>query len=155
MCPLCQEVDALSHTPEAVTADEDSLPEGVIGYRRDGFKRYDPAFRERVARECHESGTSIAGIALRYGINANLVRKWMHKHPAQVASAFLPVSLSTLSPKLPKPVKSSSPATPRAQPVRQGSGGALTIELAGATVTVHGMVDANTLAAVLSALQPR
>lgn len=137
------EVDTLTQSDEAQALNDAPLPEGVIGYRRDGCKRYDPAFRQRVAAECHESGESVAGIGLRYGINANLVRKWMEKFPAAGAATMLPVSLSTLpAPKV------------QTQPARAHSTlGTLVVEFAAGTLTVQGTVDRETLATVINAMQ--
>lgn len=135
----------MTQSKESQALNDAPLPEGVIGYRRDGCKRYDPAFRRRVAAECHESGESVASIGLRYGINANLVRKWMEKFPATGTAAMLPVSLSTLpAPKV------------QAQPARtHNSFGALVVEFATGTVTVQGTVDREMLAAVINAMQSR
>ena len=43
---------------ESFAVSADALPEGVKGYRRDGRRVYERDFRERVARECRESGRS-------------------------------------------------------------------------------------------------
>ncbi len=137
------EVDTLTQSDETQALNDAPLPEGVIGHRRDGCKRYDPAFRRRVAAECHESGQSVAGIGLRYGINANLLRKWMEKYPAPGSATMLPVSLSTLPP----PKASTQPAR------MHGTLGALVVEFATGTVTVQGTVDREMLAAVINAMQ--
>lgn len=141
MRPPCK-VDTMTQVEDSQSLNDPPLPEGVIGYRRDGCKRYDPAFRRRVATECHESGASVASIALHYGINANLVRKWMDKHPVPGAQTILPVSLSTLPP----------PRTHHEPPHR---GGAVVVEFAAGTVTVQGTVDREMLTAVLHAMQSR
>jgi transposase len=39
-------------------------------------RRYPPAFKEQVLAECNEPGASVAGVAIRHGINPNLVQKW-------------------------------------------------------------------------------
>ncbi|MBF6037327.1 transposase [Pseudomonas sp. P154a] len=38
-------------------------------------------FKAHVVQECLQSGVSMASVALRRGINANLVRKWNHQSP--------------------------------------------------------------------------
>ncbi|EPJ76912.1 putative transposase [Pseudomonas sp. CFII64] len=38
---------------------------------------YSKSFKTRVVQECLQPGISIASVALRHGINANLVRKWI------------------------------------------------------------------------------
>ncbi len=135
----------MTQSDEVLALNDGPLPEGVVGYRRDGCKRYDPAFRRRVAAECHDSGESVASIGLRYGINANLVRKWMEKFPPAGAATMLPVSLSTLpAPKV--------PAQPTGAPTTVGT---LVVEFAAGTLTVQGTVDREMLATVINAMQSR
>ncbi|MGS0737587.1 transposase [Pseudomonas sp. GG8] len=48
---------------------------------------YSKSFKTQVVQECLQPGVSIASVALRHGINANLVRKWIpvyrdHQVPA-------------------------------------------------------------------------
>lgn len=38
---------------------------------------YPQPFKAQVVQECLQTGVSIASVALRHGINANLVRKWI------------------------------------------------------------------------------
>jgi transposase len=74
----------------------------VIGHKRDGRSRYDPVAKRELIEMALRPGVWVAGLALRYGINANLLRKWMCKHQGrreagvQVATvatspAFVPV----------------------------------------------------------------
>ena len=121
----------------------DSLPEGVIGIMRDGRKRYDPQFRRDVAQQCRESGESVAGIALRYGINANLVRTWMGQYSPE-ESTMLPVTLSTLP-----------PMRERAKPPDEPSTGTVVVELPTGSVRVTGPVDRAVLATIIDALLQR
>ena len=51
--------------------NEVSLPR-VIKRRR----RHSPAFKQRVVDECGQPDTSIAEVALRHGLNLNLVHTW-------------------------------------------------------------------------------
>ena len=121
-----------------------ALPDGVIGYMRDGRKQYSVEFRQRVATECHESGCSVASIGLKYGVNANLVRKWMEKYPSS-GQVMLPVSLSTLPGRA--PARSSSKNNEEL--------GTLVIELPGGTVRVSGPVERSALATVIDVLSRR
>ncbi|MGB7183090.1 MAG: transposase [Burkholderiaceae bacterium] len=129
MGPLQTEVDTLSQSEMESVGDSSELPEGVIGFMRDGRRRYDPAFRRQIAALCRESGESVAGIALRYGVNANLVRKWMDQYPPTEV-AMLPVSLSTL------PQRHEHSDIDMAE-----TSGTLVIELPGGSVRVNGPVD--------------
>ena len=38
---------------------------------------YDPASKRRLVEACLQPGVSLAGVALRHGVNANLLRKWV------------------------------------------------------------------------------
>ena len=51
----------------------------VTGRKSDGRCRYDPQAKLELVRECLKPGVSVAKIALRHGINANLLRKWITK----------------------------------------------------------------------------
>ena len=49
----------------------------VVGVLRNGRRRYDPASKRRLVEACLQPGVSLAGLALRHGVNANLLRKWV------------------------------------------------------------------------------
>jgi transposase len=61
----------------------------VTGTRRDGRRRYDPQSKRRLAQACLQPGVSLAGMALKHGVNANLLRKWV------LASQFVPVVMAS------------------------------------------------------------
>ena len=57
---------------------------------------YPKPFKAQVVQECLNPDVSIASVALRHGINANLVRKWIPIYRDQQASvlpAFIPLKL--------------------------------------------------------------
>ena len=73
---------------------------------------YSPELKAQVTQECRQSGASVAGVALRHGINANIVHRWL-REPARSApvlasqvSAFVPV---TLGEPAPGPTPQSAP----------------------------------------------
>lgn len=45
-----------------------------------GRKRYDPQAKRALIQACLQPGVSVAAMALRNGINANLLRKWITAH---------------------------------------------------------------------------
>ena len=49
----------------------------VVGVLRKGRRRYDPTSKRRLVEACLQPGVSLAGVALRHGVNANLLRKWV------------------------------------------------------------------------------
>lgn len=73
----------------------------VTGTRRDGRRRYDKASKVALARACLQPGVSLAGMALRYGVNANLLRKWVVSYKrASDATPALPL-VSPMNPFVP------------------------------------------------------
>jgi len=71
---------------------------------------YSLEFKRQTIGECRQAGASIAAVALRHGINANIVHRWLREHsqsPLVVQSpAFVPV---TLGQALPAPTPQSAP----------------------------------------------
>ncbi|MEF9672469.1 transposase [Pseudomonas sp. PCH446] len=52
-------------------------------------------FKAQVVQECLQPGVSMASVALRHGINANLVRKWIPAYrdrQAPALPAFVPMT---------------------------------------------------------------
>jgi len=49
----------------------------AVGVLRNTRRRYDPASKQRLVEACLQPGVSLAGVALRHGVNANLLRKWV------------------------------------------------------------------------------
>jgi transposase len=78
----------------------------VTGTRRDGRRCYDLQSKRALAMACLQPGVSLAGMALKHGVNANLLRKWVLNYQrasgataavgaiADPAGAFVPVVLT-------------------------------------------------------------
>jgi transposase len=49
----------------------------VVSVLRNGRRCYDPVSKQRLVEACLQPGVSLAGVALRHGVNANLLRKWV------------------------------------------------------------------------------
>jgi transposase len=60
-----------------------SMKLDVVGVLRNGRRRYDPVSKQRLVEACRQPGASLAGLALRHGVNANLLRKWVGGQPRQ------------------------------------------------------------------------
>jgi transposase len=60
-----------------------SLRLEVVSVLRNGRRRYDPVSKQRLVEACRQPGASLAGLALRHGVNANLLRKWVAGQPGQ------------------------------------------------------------------------
>ncbi len=52
----------------------------VVGHGRDGRCLYDPEAKRELVAVCLQPGISVAKVALEYGINANLLRKWLGQY---------------------------------------------------------------------------
>jgi transposase-like protein len=69
----------------------------VTGIRRDGRRRYDADAKQALARACLKPGVSLAGMALRHGVNANLLRKWVdsYRRANDAAAPAMPTACAT------------------------------------------------------------
>jgi transposase-like protein len=64
-------------------------------------REYSVEFKASVLEQCRQPGASLAGIALGYGINPNMVHRWIREERQrqllinlqQTASAFVPLQL--------------------------------------------------------------
>ena len=95
----------------------------VVGHKSDGRCRYDPQVKQELIRQCMKPGVSVARMAMRHAVNANLLRTWITKAqratPKQMVGpegsataeqAFVPFKLEpTLTANLPA-IKAASPA---------------------------------------------
>lgn len=112
--------------------DTEVLSGLVLGRARDGRCRYDLQVKQELVRRCLQPGVSVAAMAMRHGVNANLLRKWItqrQSHNAiavqQAASeaapqnspAFLAVQLSG-SPNARTAVPTTAPATSSQPPAQ-------------------------------------
>lgn len=60
---------------------------------------YPKPLKAQIVQECLQPGVSLASVALRHGINANLVRKWLPVYrdcQALALPAFVPIKLPSL-----------------------------------------------------------
>jgi transposase len=65
----------------------DFLPLRVVTVSSDGKRRYDERDKQRLIEACLHSGVSVAGMALKAGVNANQLRRWIGKHKAKQKDA--------------------------------------------------------------------
>lgn len=133
--------------------------EGVVRRGAGRRRRFTKEFRRQVVQDTLAPGASVAGVALRHRLNANLVFTWRRKllptlAPARAKSVkLLPVTVTESPAAVPalvrEPIASSKPV--RRARVR----GAIQIELNGARIVLKGAVDAQALRVVLTALASR
>ena len=59
---------------------------------------HSPEFKLQVVRACAEPDASIAGVALKHGINANIVHRWLREHSQGTLvnrpQTFVPLTLN-------------------------------------------------------------
>ncbi len=83
---------------DAIANQESDAKTGVVGVRK--RRTYSKQFKVEVAAQCLMPGASVSAIALSYGINANVIRKWLPVGPAPLARApvLLPVTIEPDAP---------------------------------------------------------
>jgi transposase-like protein len=101
--------------------DYEATPLKIIKRRR----RHTPELKQQVLGECEQPGVSVASIALRHGLNQNLIYRWrrIQMQDAQNDFVRLPMTLP-------------APANPTGNEVSVASA-TLRIELPSATGPIH------------------
>jgi transposase len=145
----------------------DPLRLEVVSVLRNSRRRYDPASKQRLVEACLQPDVSVASLALRHGVNANLLRKWVAAHRWQqsnvvaagaiepAAKAFVPVVelCGVASPPKPPPVQ--HPVRRPKAAYRAGSPGPrLTVEMPnGVTLLLEcGLQDVELVTAMIVTL---
>ena len=126
---------------------------GVSGRTR---RLHERAFKDELIAQSLAPGASVAGIAMKGGINANLLFKWRREHvkampvPAPTAATLLPVCVIAET-----ALASTPPPTVRIDRAinRNSLAGVIEVEIAGAQLRLRGAVDETALSAVLRALR--
>lgn len=116
----------------------------VEGIRSNGKKIYAKAFKAWLVDQATKPGVSVAGLALRAGINANQLRRWMlltERRRTTLAPKVLPVVVSEVS-------VAKAMAAPMARAAR-----VIEVEIGGAVVRVGDDIDEQHLRTVLRALR--
>jgi transposase len=126
------------HTPEWTGQTVERL-------MRNGKRIFTSAFKAWLVEQAGKPATSVAGLALRHGVNANQLRRWMRlaeQYVTERAPVLLPVYIQ----------QAQVPATPTV-PASSAAAAPIEIELVGAVVRVYEGVDARQLRIVLEALR--
>lgn len=111
---------------------------------RNGKHIYVSAFKAWLVEQASRPGASVSGLALRNGVNANLLRHWIKLGHWQSGSpTLLPVTVMAQPPC----------ADVVATSIAQTSSGTVEIELCGAVIRLSGQVDAAQLRTVVTALR--
>lgn len=68
--------------------------------KRKQRRTHSPEFKTLVLRECAEPGASVAAVAQRHDVNANLIHKWKNTPRLNRPEGFVPVSVPVRNPVL-------------------------------------------------------
>ena len=123
-----------------------------LNWRRKSRKTYTGEQRLAMVQQCLVPGVSIAEVALRNGVNTNLLFRWkkLHdkglRHTLASSAALVPVRIAGSAPVKAARVVGADRRVP---------GGAIEIQVGVARVYVHGGVSEADLAMVLRALSAR
>ena len=119
-------------------------------------RQHDRAFKAHLVEQCLRPGASVSSIALKAGINANLLFKWRRDHVR--AHGALRPRAATLLPVCVIPEVDRTmqvrPVPAAAAPANRASRpGVIELVIAGAQLRLHGGVDEAMLITVLRALR--
>ena len=127
----------------------------VVARGRAGRPNYSTEFKRRLAIEACEPDISVAKLALRHGLNANMLFKWRRQYRAGQFGAQISGSQTPQTPLF-LPVVTSAPPC-QAKPVKAASNepGYIEILRGDSRVRVCGDVTASALHRVLDCLAAR
>ena len=115
---------------------------------------HDRAFKDDLVAQSLVPGASVSAIALKGGINANLLFKWRSDQVRAASEAAAP-SAAMLLPVcvIPDVTPASASSLPGAAANRGARPGVIELEIAGAQLRLRGTVDETMLSSVLRALR--
>lgn len=110
-------------------------------------RTYAQRFKQDVVAQCLVPGASVSAIALGYGINVNVIRKWLPRRELGTAAA-----LATMLPVTVEPVAQEVTRKAPAQVTRGAARPAIELSLAGATVRLPAGFDSAELRSIVQIL---
>ena len=119
--------------------------------KADGRRVYEREAKLAIVREATQPGVSLAGVALRHGLNANLLRKWVVKHRAQAMAAVGTPTLSVLPVVMTPPV----PTTTRASQAKPRERTAIEVECVRGVARFDDGIDRAVLRELIEAMSAR
>ena len=139
------EVDTLDAT------DTQSHASLVRRIKSDGRRVYERGAKLAIVREAMAPGVSLAKVALRHGLNANLLRKWVVKHGGAVGTAARVQASSSLLPVVVTPSAKASRSARTTSDERT----LIEIELPRGVVRFYGGIERAVLRELIEALSLR
>jgi transposase len=95
--------------------DSDFLPLRVTHTSPDGKRSYDRGDKQRLIEACLQPGISVAGMALKAGVNANLLRRWICRYQDK-RNGTVAKDISGATPAAFMPVVEVGPVEPKSAP---------------------------------------
>lgn len=99
-------------------------------------REYGAEFKTSVLEQCRQPGASLAGIALGYGINPNMVHRWMREDRQRLELIELQRGTSAFVPLQLPPSPGASPGLAKCVQPAAAEGIRVEIQRAGGKVTV-------------------
>ncbi|MFP3569752.1 IS66-like element accessory protein TnpA [Paraburkholderia sp. SIMBA_030] len=103
----------------------DFLPLRVTGISADGKRSFDKRGKQRLIEACLQPGVSVAGMAIKAGVNANQLWRWISRHKARHAGATAVADTPEVPPPAFVPVVEVTDATAVVVPQQPEKPGAL------------------------------
>ena|SRR5437868_4720675 len=117
-------------------------------------RHHDRAFKQELVRQSLEPGASVSAIALRSGVNANMLFKWRREQlratGGATAAVLLPIEVAPTVEVMTIPTATGHTSAPSRPAPRSG---VIELEVAGAQLRLRGPVDEASLCSVLRALR--
>ena len=119
-------------------------------------RRYTASFRQQVIEESLRNELSVARVAMKYGINANLLHTWRWQYRREqsrlTTSGHLPDSQRPTR-LIPAFLTNHTPQAETTPNAPEPPAGAVEVQIGAARVLVHAGTDMTTLRSVIQALQ--
>ncbi|AQV99370.1 IS66 family insertion sequence hypothetical protein (plasmid) [Cupriavidus necator] len=107
--------------------DLDFLPLRVINVGANGKRSFDKGDKRRLVEACLRPGVSVASMAIKAGVNANQLRRWIGQHKAEQKVAAGTMDVIESAPAAFVPVVEIHGAGPQAEPGRPIMPGAVSV----------------------------
>ena len=121
--------------------------------KSDRRRVYEREAKLAIVREATMPGVSLAKVALRHGLNANLLRKWVVKHGGIANAAARVEATSSLLPVV--VARSAKAATPKPAHAAPRERTPIELELPRGVVRFYGAIDRAVLHELIEALSLR
>ncbi|WP_316151030.1 IS66-like element accessory protein TnpA [Cupriavidus sp. BIC8F] len=107
--------------------DLDFLPLRAINVGANGKRSFDKGDKRRLVEACLRPGVSVASMAIKAGVNANQLRRWIGQHKAEQKVAAGTRDVIESAPAAFVPVVEIHGAGPQAEPGRTTMPGAVSV----------------------------